>query len=247
MVEEVIKRFFQLASLIAVVSLPAGVAAHQLDECLQTTIVAIEPGEIRLKINLTPGIAVAEKLIGLIDGNHDGVISTNESTAYAELVKRELAVRLDGKVVALRLAALTFPEPAELRGGVGIIQLEYSVAPGALAAGTHRFTLENRHQPVASVYLFNAGQPQSTSILIKAQTRNENQSTGKIAFDFRPPSKPNVTAGVLVSLTTLLVVFGLGAWQAGKKHRPGVLVESPLRGQTRAKRLAGVKLSGTVQ
>jgi hypothetical protein len=229
-VEEVIKRLRQLALLLVLLGLPADTIAHQLDEYLQTTIVAIEPGEIRLKINLTPGMAIAEKLIGLIDGNHDGVISTNESGAYAELVKRELAVRLDGRHVALKLAALTFPEPAELRGGVGIIQLEYSVAPGALDAGMHKFTLENRHQPVASVYLFNAGQPQSTSIQIKAQTRNENQSTGEIAFDFRPPSKPNVTAGVLVSLATLLVVFGVGAWQTGKKHQPGVLQQNPLRG-----------------
>ncbi len=219
MVEKVNKRFRQLALLMTLPGLPAGLAAHQLDEYLQATIVAIEPGEIRLKINLTPGVAIAEKLIGLIDGNHDGVISTDESEAYAESFKRDLSARMDGREVELKLAASTFPEPAELRGGVGIIQLEYSASAGALAAGTHKFTLENRHQPVASVYLFNAAQPRSASIQITGQTRNENQSTGEIAFDFHPPAKPNVTAGVLVSLAALLVVFGAGA-VAGREETP---------------------------
>jgi hypothetical protein len=36
------------------------------------------------------------------------------------------------------------------------------------------------------VYLFNAARPGSALVQIKGQKRNENQSTGEIAFDFHP-------------------------------------------------------------
>jgi hypothetical protein len=190
--------------------------AHQLDEYLQATLVAIEPGGIRLQMNLTPGVAVAEKVLSLIDRNHDGVISTNESAAYAELVKRDLRVQLDGRDVGLKLAAVNFPEPAELRTGWGIIQLEYSITPRALAAGVHEFSLENRHLPAASVYLFNATQPESASVKISGQKRNENQSNGEIAFDFHPPPNPSLT---IVSFAAIFLVVVAGAWRARKKPK----------------------------
>ena len=54
-------------------------------------------------------------------------------------------------------------------------------------AGAHRLTLENRHLPALSVYLFNAAQPQSSSIQITRQKRNEIQSAGEIEFNYRKP------------------------------------------------------------
>lgn len=208
-----------LPVLAALLALPSAGFAHRLDEYLQATLVDIEPGDVRLEINLTPGVAVAEQVLALIDSNYDGVISTNEATAYAELLKRDLAARLDQRDVELKLTALNFPEPAELRTGWGIIQVEYSVTPGALAAGPHRFTLENRHQPVASAYLFNASRPGSALIKIEGQKRNENQSTGEIAFEYRPPPIFSMTAGIGVSLAAMLVIFFASAWKARKKQK----------------------------
>jgi hypothetical protein len=175
--------------LLAFLAWPSPVHAHQLDEFLQATLVAITPEEIRLQINLTPGVAVAEQVIGLIDRNRDGIISTNESAAYAELVKRDLAVRLDGRKVELKIASVYIPGPEELRTGWGFVQVVYVATPGRLAAGPHKFTLENRHRPAASAYLFNAAQTGNASVRILAQKRNENQSTGEINFDYHPPPK----------------------------------------------------------
>jgi hypothetical protein len=189
MVEAVTMKLHGLPLLLALLALPPAVSSHRLDEYLQATLVAIEPGEIRLEINLTPGVAVAEQVLTLIDRDHDDVISTNEATAYANSVKRDLAVRLDGHDVELKLTALNFPDPADLRTGWGIIQMEYSVMPGLLAGGRHKLTLENRHLPAVSVYLFNAAQPKSASVQIARQKRNENQSTGEIEFDFHPSAR----------------------------------------------------------
>jgi hypothetical protein len=176
-----------LALLLVLLAFPSAGFAHRLDEYLQATLVAIEPDGFRLQINLTPGVAIAERVLPLIDRNRDGVISTNEAAAYAELLKRDLVVHLDQRNVELKLTASNFAEPSELRAGVGIIQMEFSVAPGKLAPGLHMLSFENRHLPAASVYLFNAAQPVSASVRIIGQKRNENQSTGEITFEFHRP------------------------------------------------------------
>ena len=140
---------------------------------------AIEPGGIRLEINLTPGVAVADKVLSLIDKDRDGVISPGEARAYAEALRRDLVVQLDQTGAGLKLAASNFPALADLRTGLGIIQMEFFVTTGPLAPGAHKLTLLNRHLPALSVYLFNAAIPRSASIRIVKQMRNDNQSLGK--------------------------------------------------------------------
>jgi hypothetical protein len=180
--------------LLLLAALPSAAGAHQLDEYIQATLVAIEPGEIRLQMNLTPGVQVASNVLALIDRNHDGVIATNETVAYAEAIQRDLTVRLDERDVKLKLTVCNFPELSELRTGLGIIQIEFSITPGSLTAGAHKLTLENRHLTALSAYLFNAARPTSTLIQITGQKRNETQSFGEVDFNWNasasPPSKP---------------------------------------------------------
>jgi hypothetical protein len=185
MVDEMTPVFRYLPLLLASVALPSPVLAHQLDEYLQGTIVAIESDEIRLEINLTPGVAVAERVMALVDLDHDGVISTNEAKDYAELLKRDLSVRVDQRELELNVAALNFPEPSELRTGWGIIQMEFSVQPGSLAAGLHTLTFENRHLPAISVYLFNAAQQRSGAIQIKHETRPRARGKSRLTLSRR--------------------------------------------------------------
>jgi hypothetical protein len=203
---EAVKAAFRNLLLVALLAFSPAVFAHRLDEYLQATIVAIEPDGIRLEINLTPGVAVADRVLAIIDRNRDGVISTNEASDYAELVKGELVVQLDEQNVGLELRALNFPETADLRSGLGIIQMEFSVMSGPVSSGLHKLTLDNRHLPASSVYLFNAALPRSTSIQIKEQKRNENQSIGEIVFDVNRPANSPRQIGLVASLTGLFVV-----------------------------------------
>jgi hypothetical protein len=138
---------------------PASAEAHRLDEYMQATLVAIAPGDIRLQINLTPGVKVAERIIGLIDADGDGAIAPAEADAYAAAVNQDLAIRVDRKSVIAKVAAHNFPPPEELRTGAGIIQIELAVAPGGFGDGPHRLDFANGHLPEFSVYLFNAAQP----------------------------------------------------------------------------------------
>jgi hypothetical protein len=175
----------RIALFCLFISSPSAILAHQLDEYLQATVVTIEPDRVRLQINLTPGVAVSEQVLGLIDRNRDGVISTNEVAAYCELLKHDLTVKLDQRDLNLKCTASYFPGPAELRTGWGFIQIEFLATAVQLAVGAHSLTIENRHLPKLSAYLLNAAQRDSASIQITKQTRNENQSTGEIQFTFK--------------------------------------------------------------
>lgn len=186
MVEAVITALWRLTLLL--LALPSAVFAHQLDEYLQATLLSVEPSEIRLQINLTPGVAVAEQVLALIDHDHDGVISTNEAAAYGELLKRDLVVRLDQRKLDLKLTASNFPALAELRTGWEIIQMEFSATPSPLAPGSHRISFKNRHLRNISVYLCNAAQPKSRLVKITRQQRNKNQSDSEIDFTLEQPT-----------------------------------------------------------
>ena len=186
MVETMTKTFRCLPVLLALLAFPSTVIAHRLDEYLQATLVTIEPHSVRLQMNLTPGVSIAEKVLTLVDSDHDGIISTNEASAYAEYLKRNLAVRLDGQKLDLKIARSEFPPPSELRGGEGIIQIEFLATPARLAAGAHTLAFENRHLTTISVYLLNASKPKSAAVKIERQKRNDNQSAGEIEFSIQP-------------------------------------------------------------
>jgi hypothetical protein len=184
-VEAVSARLGRLTLLLALLSLPSAAFAHRDDQYLQATLVVIEPSGVRLQINLTPGVAVAEQVLAEIDRNRDDAISKNEAAGYAKLLKRDLTLRVDGRTLELKLTAFEFASPAELRTGAGIIQMEFSAMSGPLVAGPHRLTLENRHLTPMSVYLINAAKPKFSTVQITRQKRNENQSAGEIEFTFR--------------------------------------------------------------
>lgn len=171
-----------LGLLLGLLASPSTSLAHRLDEYLQATLVTIEPGEVRLQINFTPGVAVAEQVLSLIDRDRDSVISTNEFTAYCKSVKRDLILQLDQRKLELKLTSSNCPSPAELRTGSGIMQMEFSATIGSLSSGAHRLSLKNRHLRALSVYLFNAAQPRSGSVHITRQKRNDSQSSGEIDF-----------------------------------------------------------------
>lgn len=186
MVEAVTSTLCRLPLLFALLAVPSAVFAHRDDQYLQATFVAIEPSDVRLHINLTPGVAVAEQMIAQMDRDRDGAISNNEAAAYARLLKSDLTLRMDGRKLKLKLSTFEFVPPAELRTGAGTIQMEFSAFSGPLPAGPHRLVFENRHLTTISVYLINATQPRFATVQVTRQKRNVNQSAGEIEFTFNP-------------------------------------------------------------
>lgn len=197
--------------IVALAIFPPAAYGHVLDEYLQTTLVAIEPGDIRLKINLTPGTEIAEKVLKQIDQNSDGAISSDESAAYSEMLRCDLTVQLDGRDTQLKLTASNFPKLEELHTGHGIIQMEFSIAPSSFSGGNHRLTFENRHFDSLAVYLFNAARSQSPSIRITKQHRNTNQSTGEIEFAYEPQNFLSLRTTIFLTAAALVVAGMLAA------------------------------------
>jgi hypothetical protein len=124
-----------LLGLLAWLMVSSSAFAHRLDEYLQATLVDISPGDIRLRLNLTPGVEVADQVLDLIDRDGNGAISEDEAAAYCELLKGDLTLRIDQRDATLNVSASHFSESSELREGFGIIQVEFTATPGTLAPG----------------------------------------------------------------------------------------------------------------
>ena len=184
----------------------AAVSAHRLDETLQAARIGVEADHVTIELALTPGVATAESIIGEIDRDGDGSFSAEEQRAYEAAAIRALRIDVDGRALAPAPIASTFPDPAELRTGTGIIQLQTSAAISQ-TAGAHHVTFTNDHHPAGSVYLANALVPGSDRIAVTAQRRDANQQTLTIDYNVQPgPTSPSL---LLMAVTAVIAVLAL--------------------------------------
>jgi hypothetical protein len=182
---------FAVCGLILAAAAPA--RAHRLDEYLQAARIAVATNQIDLAFELTPGVAVAEKVIAHIDHNQDGLFSGEESSAYTKQFLQDLTVSLDGRVLGPALVSFSFPASSELRTGTGVLRIRARCALAPLAAGEHTLTLTNRHLPAISVHLVNALRSKVPSVEIGQQTRDELQRHYQLRFRVTPaPVAPHV-------------------------------------------------------
>ncbi len=170
-------------SVLGVISGVAGDAsAHRLDECLQATRISVETNRIDLAIDLTPGVAMANRLWGLVDEDRDGQVSAEEQAAYVRRVWKETRIGLDGMVLSPRETEVSFPSFEEFRSGHGVIRMRASADIRPLVVGSHQLTLTNAHLPSLSVYLVNALMPKNGAITITGQGRDELQKGYRLDF-----------------------------------------------------------------
>ena len=101
--------------------------AHRIDEYLQATILSLETNRVQASMRLIPGILVSPSVIAAIDSNGDGAFSESEERAYAQRVLGDLSITIDGKNVQPALLSWSFPEPAQMREGLGEIHIEYAI------------------------------------------------------------------------------------------------------------------------
>ena len=170
------------ATVIAFVLLLGKTAsAHRIDEYLQATILSVEGNRVRASMRLIPGVLVSSSVIVAIDSNRDGVFSESEERTYAERVLGDLSITIDGKHVRPQLISWSFPQPAQMRNGLGEIHIGYTV--DLPYGGTNRaLILTNHHLNYTSVYLMNVVVPQDRNIHILAQKRNEQQSVYELDY-----------------------------------------------------------------
>lgn len=217
---------------MAVVLSGASPSAHRMDAYLQAARIGIEPSQVELQLDLTPGIAVFDSVIAALDGNRDGIVSEVEKNGYVSAVMRSVTLALDGKPLPLSTSTATFPEIDALRQGQGIIELRAVAALPALDDGGHELTFRNSHRQDVSVYLANALVPISDRIAIHAQRRDHAQSALAIDFTSRselPQSAPRAgwLAGALALCGGLAgaryITRNARRFQRAMRHRTATL------------------------
>ena len=162
--------------------------AHRLDEYLQATRVSVATNRVDISIDLTPGVAIADQLLAVIDKDRDGRISEEEVAAYAQRVLRDIRIGLDENALALSLEDASFPALHEVKKGLGVIRIKATAPVAPLSVGKHALSLTNAHLPAISAYLVNALVPKDPAIKITKQTRDELQKTYRLEFGLIPPS-----------------------------------------------------------
>jgi hypothetical protein len=171
-------KFLVLAAIALCCAL--SVRAHRLDEYLQATRIDIFSNRVDLELDLTPGVEVAERVLALMDTNHDGLISAGEQDAYARLVLKSVDLELDQQNVAVKLTSVLFPAVGEVRAGTGVIHLRASAEIAPMDPGPHTLYYQNRHATNLSVYLINAYVPRSPAVKIIHQERDFCQKEMRI-------------------------------------------------------------------
>lgn len=159
--------------------------AHRIDEYLQATLLKVEADRVQASMRLVPGVLVAPSVIAGIDRNGDGAFSESEERAYAQRVLSDLTITADGSDVQPSLTSFSFPEPAQMREGLGEIRIEYSIRSGRstfLPGARRHLIVENHHLNQTSVYLMNALVPQNPGTRILSQKRNEQQSVYELDY-----------------------------------------------------------------
>jgi hypothetical protein len=188
------KRRIAFAVLLCALITAKAAFAHRIDEYLQATLLTMERDHVRASMRLIPGVLVASSVIDAIDSDHDGTFSEAEERAYAQRVVEDLAITLDEKPVRPLLGAFSFPQPSQLRDGLGEIHIDYTV--DLPIGGLDRtLTLVNQHLRANSVYLVNVLAPQNGDVTIVSQKRNQQQSVYELDFQqTKPPAQTSLSA-----------------------------------------------------
>ncbi len=179
------KRMLLVVALL-VPAMPVRIAAHQLDEYLQAARIAFARDRIVLEIDLTPGANIAGEIVAALDSDGNGVVQPLEARAYGQAVVGDLDLSFEGQPVHLTLEAIEVPAAAEMRRGVGTIQLTVAGAIGGAHAGTRHVRFTNRHHPATSVYLANALVSGDRDVQVVSQRRDHRQQQIDVEYAIAP-------------------------------------------------------------
>jgi hypothetical protein len=212
-----------LAFLLAVLTMPAAVSAHRLDELLQASRIGFSRDRVTLEVDLTPGASVAPAVVAALDESGDGAISPAEAHAFGQRVVASLVLELDGRRIPLALTRVEAPPGDEMRAGLGTIALRAEGRLEAVSAGRHDVYFRNDYRPDGSVYLANALAPADRQVAVLRQRRDPRQQSAHIEYE--------VGSG---SAAALWILFGVSSLSAAVAARRSDTIRARVRLAERA-------------
>jgi hypothetical protein len=176
-----------LAGLGALLVLATGTttSAHRLDEYLQAALIAIDPGRVSIELNLTPGVAIADRILADVDADGSGVIDPAEARAHGQRARSAIALDVDGVPLDVNVTDSRYPSVGAVRQGQGTIHLRLAATLPVLSAGAHRLRYRNAHRPDIGVYLANALVPVNDRVVIRGQERDVAQRELVVDYELR--------------------------------------------------------------
>ena len=192
---------------------PAAAGAHRLDEYLQASRLGIDRDGVKMEIDLTPGVSVADQVFGWIDTDRNGRISAEEADAYARSVLEAITLEVDGRRQSIALVDCQTPSVLDMRQGIGTIRLRATAAAPRTSTGSHRLVYRNLHRPDVSVYLVNALLPDSRTLAITAQHRDVQQHELRVEYQVAASAEPwlplrRLGAGAAAASVLTALVWG---------------------------------------
>jgi hypothetical protein len=182
-------------------------SAHRLDELLQAARIGIDEKRVDLELDVTPGAAVADRLINEIDRDGDGTFSIAEQRSFVDRVFAEIQMTVDDNVVRVSPRSFAFPAAAAFQNGDGVIAIRASATLPVPSEGAHRLEFDNGYRRDISVYLANALVPETNRVAVTGQERDGIQSRLRIAYDVRAQQEEALRyAGLSAVIAAVAVV-----------------------------------------
>jgi hypothetical protein len=196
------------------------VSAHRRDEYLQAARLAIDPDRLHLELDLTPGIAVAERVLSEIDLDSNRSISAAEAQAYSQRVLSDVTFDVDGTRIRVELANSDFPAIDAMLNGDGTARIRAVAQMPPLADGRHHLRYRNSYRADIGVYLANALVPASDRVTVEAQSRDVDQRDLVVDYVLRGDPATRTRSGLSVGLTGALILLANVWWRRLRPARP---------------------------
>jgi hypothetical protein len=205
-------------ALTLAVNIVATAGAHRRDEYLQAARLAVDPDRVEIQLDLTPGIAIIDRVLGEIDPNGDGAIDGNEASSYSQGVLARVTLDIDGQPVELTKTGAQFPTVNAMRQGEGTIRIQAVGRLPRLATGDHRLTFRNTFRNDVGAYLANALVPTSLRVTAIDQQRDVDQRELIISYRLTDPLLTGTERWIAAAvLAVLLGAAGLAIYSARRR------------------------------
>lgn len=191
--------------------------AHRRDEYLQAARIAIDRQRVQIDLDLTPGIAVALRVLDEIDRDRNGVVSDGEARAYATRVIGDIRVDVDGETLPLSLSATRVPTVESVRRGEGTIQLQLTAAVRPLTAGDHRLTYRNAHHQDIGAYLANTLVPATDRVMVLTQHRDVAQRELVVEYVLRDQLVAQASPWTVAIAGLAFMLLAAELWRRSRK------------------------------
>jgi len=202
-----------ILALVLVLVAGSATSAHRRDEYLQAARLTIDPDRVEIALDLTPGMAVAERVLADIDADRNGSISAGEAQIYVGRLLSTLALDVDGTPLALNVLDRELPDVDAMLNGQGTMRLRLVAAMPRLADGVHHLRYRNRHQPEIGAYLANVLVPASERVTIASQHRDVDQRELTVEYRLGADANARARAGLSLGAITLLVWLTTVWWR----------------------------------